>query len=134
MRQSYWEERRLMEEQQKKQKLKRKQQAIERVAQRRNESRERHAHIERRLLHLRAVQGCQRLCLIARDTSLPLETIPPSLIVDCIDTAQVLDDETKEALLRRIDRRQRRVWKSLRSALIWSDDHGSFGKVAGGKG
>jgi hypothetical protein len=50
-----------------------------------------------------AVQGCQRLSLIARDTSLPLEKTPPSLIVECIDAVQVLDEETKQTLLRRID-------------------------------
>lgn len=60
-------------------------------------------------MELRAVQGCQRLSLIARDTSLPLEKIPPSLIVECIDAVQVLDEETKQTLLRRIDRRRRRV-------------------------
>jgi len=117
-RQSHREWLRLMKEQQKKERAERKQRAIERVTQRKHESRERHVHIERQLVELRAAQGCQRLSLIARDTSLPLEKIPPSLIVECTDAAQVLDNETKEALLRRIDRRQRRVWKSLRSALV----------------
>jgi hypothetical protein len=118
MRQLYREELRLVQEQQKKEKIERKQRAIERVTQRKHESRERHAHIERQLVELRAVQGCQRLSLIARDTSLPLEKIPPSLIVECIDAVQVLDEETKQTLLRRIDRRRRRVWKNLRSALV----------------
>jgi hypothetical protein len=100
-------------------KMERKQRAIEMVAQRRHESRQRHEYIERQLVQLRAAQGCQRLCLIARDTSLPLETIPRSLIVECFDAARVLANETREALLRRIDRRQRRVWKSLRR--YWSN-------------
>jgi hypothetical protein len=117
-RQAHREWLRLMEEQKKKEKAERKQRAIERVTQRKHESRERHAHIERQLVELRAVQGCQRLSLIARDTSLPLEKIPPSLIVECIDAVQVLDEETKQTLLRRIDRRRRRVWKNLRSALV----------------
>ncbi len=56
------------------------------------------------LVQLRAVQGCQRLCLIAGDISLPLEAIPPSLIVECFDVAHVLENETREALLRHIDR------------------------------
>jgi hypothetical protein len=45
--------------------------------------------------------------------------IPHSLIVECFDAARVLANETREALLRRIDRRQRRVWKSLRR--YWSN-------------
>jgi hypothetical protein len=77
----------------------------------------RQEHIYAQLRLLREVDCSRRLSVLAADASLPLEVVPSELIVECIGAASSLDNETKQALLRRIDRRQRRFWKQLRAAL-----------------
>jgi hypothetical protein len=94
--------------------------AAVRTLERRENSKERQVQISARVGQLRDVDCSTRLSVLASDTSLPLEAIPAALIVECIGAARNLDNKTKQTLLRRIDRRQGRIWKDLRAALISS--------------
>jgi hypothetical protein len=95
----------------------------ERAGLREEELRQKREARSEQLRQLYEVDCSRRLSVLATDASLPLEVIPSGLIVECISAASSLDTETKQALIRRIDREKTsrgRIWKRLRAVLSGS--------------
>ena len=88
-----------------------------RSGERRQASEQRHVDLQGRLERLKSLDVSARLRALATDTELPLEFIPTDLIVDSLSVATSLDQATRKALLKRIDRRRGQHWESLRAAL-----------------
>ena len=98
-------------------KVRRATEAAERSLQRKKASCARHEQLLARVKKLRGLSPCERLSYIAANVDLPLEFIPQDLITECMSVAASVDGETKQLLVERIDRRQRKLWKDLFGAL-----------------
>jgi hypothetical protein len=105
------------EQEQRVAKLKRAEQSAARTAKRKQASRQRHAQFDVEIAKLRGLNAAQRLLFLASESGLPLEVVPSDLIGECFSAVGSLDDNVRETLLKRIDRRHGRIWKQLRAAL-----------------
>jgi len=97
----------------------------------------RKAHLATLLAELQSLSPEARLLRVARDDSIPLGALPNELIVSSLSGTAALDTQAREALLRRIDRRQAGVWKELRQRLIgaaWVSKEPTGGNGKLGKG
>lgn len=91
--------------------------AAERGKLRKIASRARHMKLIEYVEILRCLNDSERLAYIASRAELPLEFIPHNLVAESIAAAPALDGMTKQLLAKRVDRRNRRIWKQLRLSL-----------------
>jgi hypothetical protein len=113
-----WRElQRFREQEQKEAKARRAREARQRSEQRKEASEARHKDLQRCMDELQKLTGSERLKNIATARDLPLEFIPEELLEGCMLAAASIDAETKQLLLKRIDRRRRKIWRDLRAVL-----------------
>jgi len=100
-------------------KLERAQSRQDEAIRRKAESGLRKQRLQELIKRLEAMVPADRLETIAYDATIPLGALPESLIYASLDAASQLENETRVALNKRIDRRQSGAWRELRKRLTY---------------